>query len=70
MFPPYRWELDARALDQISAVRLDAACLRAKCEEDQRLGFELMKRLAEIMRRRMQSARMRLLDLYGHAGTG
>jgi hypothetical protein len=27
-----------------------------------------MKRLAEIMRSRMQSARMRLLDLYGHAG--
>ena len=70
LFPPYRWELDARAVVQISAVRLDAACLRAKCEEDRRLGFELMKRLAEIMRRRMQSARMRLLDLYGHAGTG
>jgi len=70
LFPPYRWELDARAVEKMGAVRLDAACLRAKCEEDQRLGFELMKRLAEIMRSRMQSARMRLLDLYGHAGGG
>jgi len=68
LFPPYRWELDARAVEPVRAVRLDATCLRAKCEDDPRLGFELMKRLAEIMRGRMQSARMRLLDLYGHAG--
>lgn len=70
LFPPYRWEFDARAVEEVSAVRLDATCLRAKCEEDPRLGYEMMKRVAEIMRRRMQSARMRLLDLYGHGRAG
>lgn len=67
LFPPYRWEFDARAVEEVRAVRLDATCLRAKCEEDHTLGFELMKRVAEIMRQRMHSARMRLVDLYGRA---
>lgn len=70
LFPPYRWELDARAMERTNAVRLDATCLRDKCEQDPRLGYELMKRFAEVIRRRMQSARLRLLDLYGHARTG
>ena len=68
LFPPYRWELDARVLDDVGAVRFDATCLRGKCDEDPQLGYELMKRLAEIMRRRMNSARMRLLDMYGNVG--
>ena len=70
LFPPYRWEFDAQAMEPVRAVSLDAVCLRAKCDQDPRLGYELMKRLAEVLRRRMQSARMRLLDLYGTARAG
>ena len=67
LFPPYRWQFDGRAVEPIRAIRLDGACLRGKCEADPRLGFELMKRFAAIMQRRMRSARLRLVDLYGGA---
>jgi CRP-like cAMP-binding protein len=70
LFPPYRWEFDARATSPVHAVRLDAVCLRDKCDRDPSLGYELMKRLAQVWRTRMQSARMRLLDLYGHTRAG
>lgn len=70
LYPPYRWQFDARALELTRAVSLDATCVRDKCEQDPRLGYELMKRVAGVLRRRMQSARVRLLDLYGHARTG
>ncbi|MFA5891103.1 MAG: cyclic nucleotide-binding domain-containing protein [Actinomycetota bacterium] len=66
IFPPYRWQFDARAVDLVRAIALDGACLRAKCDEDPHLGYEFMKRFAGIMARRMQSARLRLLDLYGN----
>lgn len=69
LFPPYRWQFDARAREPIRAISLDAVCLRAKCDEDPRLGYELMQRLSETMFRRLHSARIRLLDLYSHAGT-
>jgi CRP-like cAMP-binding protein len=65
LFPPHRWEFDGRAVAATRAVALDGACLRAKCDEDPRLGYELMKRFAAILRHRLQSARVRLLDVYG-----
>lgn len=70
LIPPYRWFFDARAVHEVSAVSVDAACLRAKCEEDPALGYALMQRVTRVMYQRLQSARVRLLDLYGagHAG--
>jgi CRP/FNR family transcriptional regulator, cyclic AMP receptor protein len=69
IFPPYRWQLDARAVETVRAIALDGACLRRKCEEDPRLGFALMKRFAGVLKRRLYSTRVRLLDVYGHGRT-
>ena len=69
LVPPYTWQFDARALAQTVAVSLDGLCLRGKCEEDTRLGFYLMQRVATVAVRRLQAARLQLLDVYGHAGT-
>ncbi len=65
LVPPYRWFFDARAVQDVSAVAVDASCLRAKCDEDPALGYAMMQRVAEVMYHRLQSARVRLLDLYG-----
>jgi len=65
LFPPYRWSFDARALDPVGALSVDATCLRAKAEADPAFGYELMKRLGAIILQRLQAARLRLLDLYG-----
>ena len=64
IFPPYRWRFDGRALEQVRAVALDAVCLRGKCDEDSKLGYELMKRCASILIRRLQSSRLRVIDMY------
>jgi CRP/FNR family cyclic AMP-dependent transcriptional regulator len=64
LFPPYKWHFDARAVDLTRAIALDGACLREKCEADHNLGFELLKRFAEIMTRRLQATRLQLLDVY------
>ncbi len=65
LLPPYRWTFDGRARDDISAVELDAACLRGKCDADPALGYELYKRFAGLMRDRLQATRLQLLDVYG-----
>lgn len=62
---PYRWMFDARAVDSVSAVALDGACLRGKCEADPVLGYALMRRVAGVMYDRLQEARIRMLDIYG-----
>jgi CRP/FNR family transcriptional regulator, cyclic AMP receptor protein len=65
LFPPYRWQFDARAIEPVGVVELDAECLRGKCDDDPELGYDLMKRFAAVFVQRMASARLRLLDLYG-----
>jgi CRP-like cAMP-binding protein len=66
LFPPHRTEFDARAVDEVHAIAFDGACLRGKCEEDHALGWELMRRFAAVMAHRLQTTRLRLLDVYGN----
>jgi CRP/FNR family cyclic AMP-dependent transcriptional regulator len=65
LFPPYRWRFDGRTFEETSAISIDGACLRGKCEDDHELGYELMKRFAQVIVERLQSTRLRLLDVYG-----
>ena len=65
LFPPYRTQFDARAAEEVHAIAFDAACLRGKCEADNALGYELMRRFAALMTDRLQATRLRLLDVYG-----
>jgi CRP/FNR family transcriptional regulator, cyclic AMP receptor protein len=65
LFPPYRWTFDARAMQQVRAISFDGACLRGKCEQDPAMGFDFMKRFAEVFMRRLEAARLQLLDIYG-----
>ena len=70
LFEPYVWHFDARAAGPLRAIAFDGACLRGKCEDDKELGYELMKRFAQVMIDRLQHARVRLLDVYGGVGVG
>ena len=64
LIPPHRWRFDARATELVRAIALDGKCLRAKCEADHDLGYELMRRVAHIMEERLQATRLQLLDVY------
>ena len=65
LVPPHQKQSDARALELVRATAFDGACIRAKCEADPRLGYELLKRFAQIIGQRLQATRLQLLDVYG-----
>lgn len=65
IFPPYRWQFDARSIDDVGAIAFDGACLRGKCDADPALGYALMKCFAEVLAQRSRNARFQLLDVYG-----
>ena len=67
LVPPYRYVYDAQALTDVKAIRFDAVALRAEKVADASFGLELMNRFAEVLVRRMQAARLQLLDVYGNA---
>ncbi|BBM70920.1 cyclic nucleotide-binding domain-containing protein [Rhodothermus marinus] len=67
LVPPYRNQFDARALTLVRALAFDGACIRNKCAEDPRLGYEIFSRFARIIAERLQATRLQLLDMYGAA---
>ena len=65
LFPPYRWAFDVEAVERTRVVLIEATCLRDKCDADPQFGYRVMRRFAHVMVDRLQSTRLRLLDLYG-----
>jgi len=68
LFPPYIWHFGARATKPTTAIFFYGTILREYCERDHSLGYELFKRMSEVMTRRLQSARGRLLASYSAGG--
>ena len=64
LFPPERWQLDARAVEPVDAVAFDGACLRAKMDADHDLGYALARHLLAQVYERLQRVRLQRLDLY------
>ena len=64
LVPPYQWRFHARAVEPVRAIALDGKCLRARCEENHDLGYELLKRFAQVITQRLEATRFQLLDVY------
>ena len=57
LYPPYYWHFDARAVTPVKALFFYGTHLRELCEENHDLGYELMKRVSEVVIQRLQAAR-------------
>jgi len=66
LMPPYQWQFDVTAQTPVRALSMNGKCLRDKCDNDPKLGYELMKRFSAIMVRRLAATRLQLLDVYGN----
>ena len=63
LFPPFVWNFQARAVERTAVVALSGGHLLSSAEQDHEFGFELMKRVAQVVIKRLQTARKQLLDL-------
>jgi CRP-like cAMP-binding protein len=70
LISPYRWHFGGVAVLETRAIALDGECLRIKCEKEPAFGYEMLKRLSQVMERRLEATRLQLLDLYGMASSG
>lgn len=68
LFPPYFWRFDARAVKPTQAIFIYGTRVRELCENDSQLGYELMKRTAEVVIGRLQSTRRQLVERTGKTG--
>ena len=68
LIPPHEYRFDAQAIEFTRAIALDGVCLRKKCESDHDFGYELLKRFSTVVARRLEAARLQLLDVYDVTG--
>jgi CRP-like cAMP-binding protein len=65
LFPPYYWQFDTRALEPTTAIFFYGTRLREQCEQDHAFGYEMMKRMTQVVIHRLQAARKQLLSKHG-----
>lgn len=65
LFPPYRWHFTARAATEVDAFEWDTAKLRELGDRDPRFGYEMSRRLTQLLLRRLQATHNQLVDFYG-----
>jgi CRP/FNR family transcriptional regulator, cyclic AMP receptor protein len=63
LFAPYLWHFSARATEQCTAICLSGMLLRQHREDDLTFSHELFKRTSEVMVRRLQRARGKLISV-------
>jgi CRP/FNR family transcriptional regulator, cyclic AMP receptor protein len=64
LFPPHYWRFDARAVEPTKAVFFYGTRLREQCENDPVLGYDLIKRMSDVVIKRLQTTRNQLLDTF------
>lgn len=61
LFPPFMWAFGAVAASPVEAFEFDARTVRARCASDPALGYEVTRRVAEVLTKRLKSTRNRLI---------
>jgi CRP/FNR family transcriptional regulator, cyclic AMP receptor protein len=62
MLPPYQWRFGAIATQPMQAFAFDAAAVRAACDADPVLGYQLSRRFSAVVAHRLQATRARLIE--------
>lgn len=62
LFPPYEMHFSARAIEPVRTIFFYGTRLREKCETNHELGYQLMKRVAEVVVRNLNATQQRLME--------
>ena len=62
LFPPYSMHFTARALDPTTTIFFYGTRLREQCEQDHELGYQIIKRIAEVTTQSLRATQRRLMQ--------
>ena len=62
LFPPYYMHFSAWAIDPTRAIFFYGTRLREQCETNHELGYQLMKRIAQVVVQNLNATQQRLLE--------
>jgi CRP-like cAMP-binding protein len=62
LFPPFSWHFSARALTTTKCKVLNGGYLLVTAEENHEFGYDLMRRVAQIVIARLQATREKMIE--------
>ena len=62
MFPPFSWHFSARALEATRCLVLDGGHLLVTAEENPDFGYDLMRRITQVLVERLQATRKVMVE--------
>lgn len=65
---PHTWSFQARASTAVELLEFDGNAVVARCEEDPRFGYEVLKRFAALMSERLHFARRKMMESWNPPG--
>jgi CRP/FNR family cyclic AMP-dependent transcriptional regulator len=63
LYPPHRWQFTSTASLPTLALRFNGDAVRAACDEDHTLGFELLGLFVVALGSRLQATRFQLMEM-------
>lgn len=68
LISPYKWNFQAMPEEDSELLMFDGIAILARCEEEPRFGYELLKKFAALMSKRLDVARQKMMEEWNPAG--
>ena len=68
LISPYQWNFQTKAEEDSELIQFDGTAILARCEQDPKFGYDLLKKFAELMSVRLNAARHKMMDEWNPDG--
>jgi CRP/FNR family transcriptional regulator, cyclic AMP receptor protein len=68
LISPYKWNFQTKAEEDSELLQFDGAAILARCEQEPKLGYELLKKFAALMSVGLNAARQKMMDEWNPDG--
>ena len=68
LISPYKWNFQTKAEEDSELLQFDGAAILARCEQEPKFGYELLKKFAALMSDGLNAARQKMMEEWNPAG--
>ena len=68
LISPYKWNFQTKAEEDSELLQFDGTAILARCKQEPKFGYELLKKFAALMSVGLNAARQKMMDEWNPAG--
>ena len=68
LISPYQWNFQAKTEEDSELLEFDGTAILARCEQEPKFGYELLKMFAGLMSERLDAVRQKMMDEWNPVG--